>query len=281
MFWRCPICQEPLELEGGTYTCSNHHCFDRSRSGYVNLLPVNRRRSKDPGDNREMVQARQKFLEQGYYAPLVQAFCEVLSRWAAGTSAPHLILLDAGCGEGYYTAHMAAALEQCGRNVDFLGVDISKAAVERAAKRKMPSCHFAVASVFALPVADGCCQGMVNLFAPFQAHEAHRILADGGMLLLGIPGPDHLWELKRAVYDTPYHNEPKGTDLPGFRLQEQVPVRGQITLPDAESIQALFQMTPYFYRTPREGLQRMAALQHLTTTIEFLLLVYQKTGEEK
>ena len=121
MFWRCPICQEPLELEGGTYTCSNHHCFDRSRSGYVNLLPVNRRRSKDPGDNREMVQARQKFLEQGYYAPLVQALCEVLSRWADGTSAPHLILLDAGCGEGYYTAHMAAALEQCGRNVDFGG----------------------------------------------------------------------------------------------------------------------------------------------------------------
>ena len=276
--WSCPICRQPLELEGKTYSCVHHHCFDLAHSGYVNLLPANRKHSKDPGDNRAMVQARREFLEQGYYLPLVQALCRELAQWAIHTPWDSLTLLDAGCGEGYYTAHIQHHLQSCGKPVEILGVDISKAAVEKAAKRHIPNSHFAVASVFDLPVLDGSCQGMINLFAPFQLQQAQRVLEEGGLLLLVIPGADHLWELKQAVYDTPYRNEQKDPALEGFVLQKQCSVTDRVMLSNPKDIQALFQMTPYSYKTSQRDMEKLMQLQQLETTIAFELLLYQKVG---
>ena len=110
--FRCPLCGSPLTQEERGCICPARHSFDRAAAGYVHLLPPNRMHSKAPGDDREMVAARAAFLERGYYAPLRQALEELVLEASAHLEGP--VLLDSGCGEGYYTAGMFRALERAG-----------------------------------------------------------------------------------------------------------------------------------------------------------------------
>lgn len=199
--WRCPICQEPLHREEHTWICSNRHSFDQARSGYVNLLPVNQKRTKQPGDNKQMVHARTQFLDAGYYSVLREAVAQCVTAHAAD----HGVLLDVGCGEGYYLQGVTEALQQAGKRLPAYGIDIAKCAVDDAAKR-CKEASFAVASVFHLPVQDHCCTMVLSMFAPYCGPEIERVLASGGTLIQVIPGAQHLWELKQAIYDTPYRN---------------------------------------------------------------------------
>ena len=111
--FRCPLCGSPLTQEERGCICPARHSFDRAAAGYVHLLPPNRMHSKAPGDDREMVAARAAFLERGYYAPLRQALEELVLEASAHLEGP--VLLDSGCGEGYYTAGMFRALERAGQ----------------------------------------------------------------------------------------------------------------------------------------------------------------------
>ncbi|HQQ90116.1 MAG TPA: 50S rRNA methyltransferase, partial [Oscillospiraceae bacterium] len=142
----CPVCGAPLEKEGGSLRCQNRHCFDLAAEGYCNLLPANRKNSKEPGDSREMVTSRSRFLSKGYYAPLLESVSELAAETCAGISAP--VVLDCGCGEGYYTAGVWEALMEKGLSPAVAGFDISKPSVRRAAKRS-GEIEWAVASVFA------------------------------------------------------------------------------------------------------------------------------------
>ena len=116
--FRCPLCGSPLTQEERGCICPARHSFDRAAAGYVHLLPPNRMHSKAPGDDREMVAARAVFLERGYYAPLRQALEELVLEASAHLEGP--VLLDSGCGEGYYTAGMFRALERAGLRLDEL-----------------------------------------------------------------------------------------------------------------------------------------------------------------
>lgn len=270
----CPVCGGLLTLESGSFYCSERHCFDRAKSGYVNLLPSHMAHSKDPGDNRRMVETRFAFLEKGYYISLQEAVCCRASQAAEICQSDTFTLLDAGCGEGYYTAAMADALQNTGRSFEVLGVDISKRAVNLAARRTK-KVSFAVASVFHLPVENNSCQMVSVLFAPFCRNEYYRVLNNKGILLWVIPGRDHLWELKEAVYKKPYPNEVKPYEIEGFQLISRDEVRQQIQLNNREDIQNLFEMTPYSYKTSREDAERLYRLENLETTISFEILCYR------
>ena len=100
--FRCPLCAAPLEREETRWFCPNRHSFDRASAGYVHLLPANQKHSRDPGDDKAMVAARSAFLEKEHYAPLRDALCAAAVESLAGSPFP--VLLDSGCGEGYYTA---------------------------------------------------------------------------------------------------------------------------------------------------------------------------------
>ena len=117
----CPICRLPLSKEGRTLRCGCNHSFDVARQGYVNLLPVQQKRSLHPGDTREQVLSRRAFLETGAYGPIVEA----VKAAASGHAGP---ILDVGCGEGYYAVRVAEHL-----NAELTGLDISKEAVRCAA----------------------------------------------------------------------------------------------------------------------------------------------------
>ena len=271
--FRCPLCAAPLERREHSYACPGGHSFDIAREGYTHLLPANKKHSKNPGDDRAMVAARSAFLDQGYYAPLRDALAGLAVRLLADSPSP--ALLDSGCGEGYYTAGLYHALSAAGHTPRAAGVDLSRSALKRAARR-LPEGEFAVGSVYHLPLPDRAVQLLMNVFSPLAAEEFARVLAPGGFFLYVVPSARHLWEMKQVLYDRPYENPVKTEDYPGFVHRETVPLRFSAQLDRAGDIMALFGMTPYAWKTPKKGVDRLRALDCLTTQVGFDIHVYQR-----
>ena len=263
----CPVCQNGVAVEGGTLCClGGKHRFDLAREGYVNLAVGH----APGGDSKQAIAARTSFLQKGYYAPAADALEQAVREYLPCGAA----LIDAGCGQGYYTGRVAAA----GYRV--LGVDLSKFGCARGAKdaslQGLESAAYAVASVYTMPVCDASVGGVLNVFAPCAEQEYARVLQDGGYLFLLGAGPQHLMGLKRAMYETTYQNAERA-DLPtSLRLMETRSVRFEITVQGQDDIQALFSMTPYYWRTGEADKQKLAQLDTLTTEVDMLLYIYRK-----
>lgn len=267
----CPVCGKTLTYNEKSYYCKNNHCFDISKKGYVNLLLSNRMNAKNPGDNKLMVRSRTDFLNKGFYEPLLKALGGAVCRYAKNGD----VIIDAGCGEGYYTAGVKKILKENGIEAVIAGIDISKNALGTAAKRD-GEIEYAAGSVFHLPLKDSSCDMLMTVFAPYCGEEFRRVLKNGGVMVMVIPDKNHLWQLKEAVYDKPYLNEVKDTELEGFDFVEKLCVREKIQLECQKDIQDLFNMTPYCYNTSSEGRERLAALDSLETEIEFDILIYRR-----
>ncbi|MCD7959264.1 MAG: methyltransferase domain-containing protein [Ruminococcus sp.] len=267
--WRCPVCGAGLRHLTNRLVCEKGHSFDMARSGYVNLLPPNRKHARNPGDNALMIRARRAFLDAGHYSILRDALTQTAIRYGKAGG----VLLDAGCGEGYYTENMMQMLEQVEKPMRVYGIDIAKCAVDAAAKR-CATAQFAVGSVYHLPVSDHCCDLLSVVFAPYCGVEYRRVLQKGGVMLMVIPGQQHLWGLKEAIYDTPYPNAVRDYELEGFQLIQAEYVDSCLKLDNPTDIQNLFQMTPYYYKTGREEHARLERLETLTTEISFEILQY-------
>ena len=262
---KCPVCGQVLTREDRTWRCMSRHSFDIAKEGYVNLLSAHRSGDKI-GDNKEMALSRRDFLNKGYYAPLADAVTACLRRYSSGGDT----VLDICCGEGYYTAYAAQCLDR-----RFYGFDLSKNMVRLAAKRRIDA-RFFVANIASIPIMDGTVKAAFHLFAPFHAAEFRRVIDDDGVIMTAIPGRDHLYGLKEVLYDQPYRNDEKEPSAEGLTAVERVRVRGEITLDTREEINALFQMTPYYYHTPSDGMKRLESCSTLTTPIEFILIIYKK-----
>ena len=273
--FRCPLCRAPLTREAGRYLCPAGHSFDLASAGYVHLLPANRKHSRQPGDDREMVAARSAFLDRGHYAPLLDALAAALLRRLPPEEAP--VLLDSGCGEGYYTAGLYRALCAAGYRPRAAGVDISKFALRRAARR-LPEGEFAVASAYHLPVADRCAGLLVNIFSPLAAEEFARVSRPGALFCYVVPSARHLWEMKQVLYPAPYENPVKREEYPGFTWLGVEEVRYMLHLDLPQDIMALFHMTPYAWKTPRDGVERLSSLPRLDTQAGFDIHLYQRQG---
>ena len=267
----CPICGEELELGEKNLGCKNNHRFDLSKEGYVNLFLSQQSKQKRHGDDKAMVRARKDFLEKGYYQPLLDGICEAVAEHAY----PAGILLDAGCGECWYTDNLYCYLEDMGIPGQFLGIDISKDALRYGAKRNR-DLALAVASVFHMPVSDESVDMVLSVFAPCSTEEFHRVLCDDGILFRAVPMERHLWELKAAIYENPYENPKEEHQLNGFTIIDRKEIRYEMELSNPADIQNLFMMTPYYYKTSQADQQKVAELNSLKVTAEFLLLTYRK-----
>ena len=270
MEWICPVCGKALRPDAGSYRCENRHCFDRARSGYVNLLPPSAS-GKRHGDDKRMVAARTAFLSRGYYDYLIGA----VAGSCAQLTGPDACVLDAGCGEGIYSLAVLRAIEKAGKTGELIGVDISKTALQYAAKRS-PAFTLCVASCAHLPVEDGSVDEVLNIFSPFVPEEFARVLKRSGYLLRAYPLREHLWELKALIYDTPRDNPLTPLETEGFTLVETREVRDIIHLPCTEDILALFRMTPYYYKTGVKDQQKAERAKELDVQLAFGLAIYQK-----
>lgn len=269
-FWeallRCPVCHADMAQDGGVLYCkgARRHCYDLSGAGYVNLASA---KASGGGDDAELIRARTAFLAAGHYAPVADALTTLLKKHA-----PSGTVLDAGCGEGYYTARMAEA------GLYPVGIDLSKRGVLHAAKtakRQGTGAFFAVAGIFDLPCRDASLDAVTSIFAPVCEAEFSRVLKPGGVLVLAGAGADHLYSLKEVLYETPYRNEPRA-DLPReLELVETQRVRYVATMEQGD-LATLFAMTPYFYRTGEAGRARLLATASLGVDVDVEIAVYRK-----
>ena len=179
--WHCPLCKLPISLHTTPIRCENNHTFDKAKSGYVNLLPVQFKKSKLPGDDKAMVRARREFHQLNAYKPLkdklVALVEKVLNETATNEEASKnaIKVYDAGCGEGSYLDAMVQGLSASGLKVEGVGSDIAKIAVELAAKAYKQA-QFVVASSFDLPLSGNSQDVMMQVFAPGSNEEYVRLL---------------------------------------------------------------------------------------------------------
>lgn len=269
MHYICPKCKGALTEQIGRAVCQNGHSFDRARQGYYNLLLGNG--GGVHGDNRDMVEARRNFLNDGFYSPLADRVSKLVLE-----NTPTLgRVLDAGCGEGYYTSVVEQALFNRDGETNVLAFDISRDAV-RYALRRCARLNCAVATSYDMPIADSSIDMVVNVFSPLALDEVRRVLKVGGHFIMVYPAEEHLFSLKAAIYETPYKNKHEDTFVQGFSLDHIETLEYEISLDTNEDIKNLFMMTPYAYRTSEKGRERLSLLESLSTKASFIIALYTK-----
>jgi 23S rRNA (guanine745-N1)-methyltransferase len=238
-----------------------------ARSGYVNLLQPQDRKSPNAGDSREAVAARQRFLAAGHEAPFVRALLYTV----AGLGLPvRPTVLDVGCGTGFHLGALTAALA-----AEAHGVDLSVPAIELAAKGH-PEATFVVANADRfLPYAPGSFDLAMSLTARRNGPELRRVLGAHGVLLVAVPGPDDLAELREAVLGERVLRDRGETTAEAlaedFTLADRKTVRWSADL-DAGAVRDVLAAT---YRGAREReRERAAALGGLAVTLCRDLLVF-------
>ncbi len=286
----CPLCQSPLTINNKVWHCdgslnSKHtkHSFDVARQGYINLLPVQFKKSKNSGDSGQSVQARHDFLHNGFYQPLQALIVQVTNQFTADNS--HW--LDIGCGEGYYSQ----AIYSSEKVSQLTAVDISKSAVVTLSKsckiqhnlwsQKENGIVPMVASASQLPLADNSVQAISSIFSPIFADEFARVLAPNGILMVVKPDIDHLASVRQGLFDTVRKYEvDKFSDqlqASGFSKIHQQKLSYKIEL-DSDNVANLLTMTPYSYRAKKE--KRQALLENcqkngLLTQVAFVVDIFR------
>lgn len=262
----CPVCRNKLELVNRSLVCNNNHCFDLAKEGYVNLLPINSKKSKDPGDNATMMLARRAFLEAGYYEPLAEKLAEIVKNLSGSQKA---VALDSGCGEGYYTGY----IKDRNKMIDMLGVDISKVAI-RYASKKYRDVSFCVASSFELPIDDGFVDILMRIYAPSSPSELKRVIKKGGFLIIVTPGERHLYQLREMIYrEVLSHSEESGI-VPDFILKDKIKLKYTLKIKDTETIQNLLYMTPFRWKISDADKTRLFGMGHWEIDCDFNIGIY-------
>jgi SAM-dependent methyltransferase len=265
----CPVCGADLDLTGRGLRCPNGHAFDIARQGYANLLPGNAR----PGtaDTPEMVRARDEFLDAGHFTAPADMLAWSISRTRSA------FVVDAGAGTGHYLSRI---LDRSSGTVG-LALDISKHAARRAA-RSHPRAGAVVADLWRpLPIRDNAADVVVNVFAPRNAAEFHRVLRDDGLLFTVTPSPRHLGTVVEPLgllSIDKRKTERMDTALAGyFKLDSRQEIEAQASLTHAEVV-TLVGMGPSAHHVPADRLrERLVELPDpLPVPLSFVLSTYRR-----
>jgi 23S rRNA (guanine745-N1)-methyltransferase len=279
---QCPVCRKPLLNSADGYQCSNNHTFDAAREGYVNLLLAHQKNSKEPGDNKDMIRSRRRFLDLGLYDGISNGINEAV----AGTlpqpgDERSFNILDAGCGEGFYLKRLKDFLTRRPgppASAEYYGVDISKFAVRQATQRDRMMDWF-VAGVKDLPFAESSLDLILNIFSPADFPEFSRVLGKSGWLLIVSPGPKHLNGLREIIYPNVREHAPSTISEEAkqlFSLSTETRTNYQIELTDSSAIMDLLSMTPYFWNIDLKTKAKVEALDILALDVDVEVRVFKK-----
>ncbi len=276
----CPIDGLLLKRQEKNLLCSSGHNFDMSRQGYTNLLLVQHKSSRDPGDSKEMVLARKRFLETGAYKTIAQAIAKQAESYLGKNTAEPRRILDAGCGEGYYLRVLETEAESWTdvSSLVLIGLDISKWAVQAAAVRSR-NASWVVASNKHPPVLPNSLDVIICAFGFPCYAEFSQILRPGGLLIMADPGPNHLLELRRVVYEelTNLEKERAGfEDNEYFALEHCVDLRYNTLVTGSENLQDLLLMTPHYFKSSREAKLALLEMNSLDLSVEVKLNLLKK-----
>ncbi len=255
----CPVrdCHLPLAREERRVVCPRGHSFDIARSGYINLLQPQDRRSKNPGDTREAVDARRRLHDRGVTQPLLSGVAEMIGLRSDD------VVLDAGCGDGFYLGSLAS---QTG--VQAHGVDISIPAVDAAARR-YKKCEWIVANADRfIPYADRSFSMVLSITGRMNVEEFRRVLRDDGRLLVAVAAPNDLVELRSRTGDAGRDRVDRTVETfaPAFKLID----RGRVTTVADLDADALHDVLVSIYRP-----MGAEAVEALRVTFSFDLLLFR------
>ena len=303
----CPLCQSPLQpaidiwrCDGSLHLKQTAHPFDVARQGYVNLLPVQQKKSKAPGDSQASIEARKRFLNAGHYQPLQALICQKMVELLAKKELPSeqtgkpVNWLDIGCGEGYYTQAMA----QTGMDT-LIAADISKPAIVELAKASKAISSLwnqqdkndgietaviypLVTSAAHLPLRAQNINGISSIFSPILPAAFNEVLSDEGYLIIAKPDIRHLATMREALFDdVREHDSDKFLQelAPYFTLLNTYNVSTELKL-SADDLADLLTMTPYAYRAhseKRQALLALVATETFATEAKFIVYILQKT----
>ncbi len=263
----CPICSGRLERIENSYVCPERHSFDIARQGYVNLLPVQNKHSRSPGDTKSMLMARREFLNSGFYEPVCSDIAGLVNKYKPSE---YPAAVDVGCGEGYYTEKIAGLC-----NAEMAGVDIAKEAAKMSCSRSR-DILWLVATGSHIPIEDKSVDVITAVFSLFMNDEYARLLKNGGIVVEVSAGSDHLKELKSIIYDEVFPQNKKQSDFSdNFSLLCEYDRRFEITLIQNQ-LKALLAMTPHIHRINREQSERLEALDSLELTVNYKIRVLGK-----
>ena len=261
----CPKCRTTLIYnEYNSLKCENNHCYDRAKEGYVNLLLVGMKNSKDPGDNEEMIKARHEFLQKDFYKTLASSIADIIEDIKNINC-----IVDAGCGTGYFLK----MLSDCSLSNTNIGIDISKHAIKTAAKADKNSLYL-VASIFNIPLKDNCADIILNIFAPKAEAEFLRILKPNGYVIEVVPGSDHLKELKELIYQDSTRPNNEKFAFSNLQLQKSKRITYTQNLQTYEDIMNLLKMTPYWHKGGKHYIESLNNLTNIEVTFDFIINIW-------
>lgn len=286
----CPICQSPLIAAEKTWQCTNDkpHTFDVAKQGYVNLLPVQNKKSKNPGDTQDSIASRQRFLSANFYQPLrqtIMAICQPPVKQKPKKQSMNW--LDIGCGEGYYTEGFIS-LEP----TQLIALDISKPAVMATAKRlkswkqanqtSQAQVFSMVASASQVPLVDNSMDIITSIFSPILPQEFNRLLNNSGVVIIAKPAENHLYQMRQELFDdvVPHDSDKFIEEMsPFFTLTNEQNVSYEIAV-NVEQLTDLVNMTPYTFRAKASN--RQALLEkcewegQMTLKVDFVIYQFSK-----
>lgn len=286
---RCPVCGEVLTVSGRALACPNRHSFDLARAGYVNLLPSSRGAAHRPGDAPEMLRARAAFLASGAYQPLAERLSDVVAGYLSGSagtpSGGHSpMVVDVGCGTGYYLAAVGERLRAGGlEETRLLGIDAAPDAARITARRLSQDNLRGTALVAdlwrGLPLRDGAADALLDIFAPRNPGEFARVLTPGGLLVVVVPQRGHLREVRSLVpllaveEDKEEHVLTRLSD--GFSLLANEPVEAQMRL-SGPALRNLVAMTPTARHLSPSELDALALRDEMDVSLACTLLALRR-----
>jgi len=227
-----------------------------------------------------MIAARTRFFDAGHYQPLADAIAELIVGHLPGDAvAP--VVVDAGCGEGYYLRRLRRRLAGAASPAAVLaGLDVSKHGIRVASKRDRQG-SYAVAGSYRMPVREAAVNVLLTQFSPVSAVDFRRVVLPGGAVLVGGPGAGHLFSLKELLYRTPSGHDPAPAPAlgreSGFEPLAVHRIGYDLSLEGPQQVADLLAMTPFFWSASPEVQARLAALDRLETRVDVVLQVYRRS----
>jgi 23S rRNA (guanine745-N1)-methyltransferase len=264
----CPKCHQKLVLQGNSYLCENNHCYDISKSKYVNLLLNPDKATNNPGDSKESLVSRRNFLTKGYYDAIANTVIDVITQYQNKDSVQ---ILDVGCGEGYYTNKIRESLNNI--ESSYYGLDISKEAIHMATKYTK-DIYWIVGNSKNLPVEDHSMDFILALFTVVNQEELKRTLQKNGYIIHVTANPKHLIEIKELIYDEVKIKSDKHIRLP-FTIVDSFDFIKQVTIDNHADALDLLKMTPHYYHIKKEKRSIIQTIENITITIDIKITVYQ------
>ncbi len=249
-----------------------------AKQGYINLLLCDMKKTLNPGDNKEMVKSRLDFLNNSHYLLVADGLNRFIEKNLLTSLSHSAQIADLGCGVGYYLRLLKAHLSQnCDKDIEYFGVDISKEAIACASKQAK-NIHWVVSSAKNLPFEAQSLDAVMCVFSPSYFEEITRVLKPQGQVYIITPGDEHLKELKDILYDEVGASKgdsiiQKSKDY--VVLQDSHSITYSLKLNSTNDILNLFKMTPFYWQMPSQKQTQISQLNELTVTVDMKLWCFK------